>query len=521
MTHRENCSTEPSNGASIESSNGASIKSSNGASNNPQAMLEKLRASATGLGVEYQLATGETTRRIYLDSTASTLQLGIVADVIGKYLPHYANTHSNAHFNAKLSSHEFEWAHDMVLDFVGARAQTHGCFFVGSGATGGINRVARTMARKWPKRDVVITTVMEHHSNDLPHRKNFDKVVHVPVVATENGFGCADVGRIEQALAEYGERVNYVSVTGVSNVTGIVNPIYDIAELAHRHGALIVVDAAQMGAHVPIVMSGHDNPARDLDIVCLSGHKIYAPSSPGAVVTRLDLFSGVEPDEVGGGMVDDVYLDRYLSTDKFPDREEAGTPNIIGAIALATVLCALKKIGMDYIAEDETRLINSAIARLVKIDGVVVYGETDTDKCQRAGAISLNIRGMHHSMTAAILNDYFNIAVRNACFCAHPYVREMIADDLGEQMDGLSNEELEALAEMHRGMVRASFGLYNGEEDVEALAVALQQICENKAHYQAQYRQGECGEYFHNTFQFDSRPIFSAHNEVNHWFAAG
>ena len=485
-------------------------------------MLEKLRASTTGLDVEYQLATGEKTRRIYLDSTASTLRLGIVRDVMEKYLPYYANTHSNAHFNAKLSSREFQWAHDMVLDFVGADAQTHGCFFVGSGTTGGINRVARTLARKWPKRDVVITTVMEHHSNDLPHRKNFAKVAHVPVRVTENGFGCADLERIEQALVEYRGRVNYISVTGVSNVTGIINPIYDIAELAHRHGTLIMIDAAQMAAHVPIKMSGHDNPDRNLDIVCLSGHKIYAPSSPGAVVTRLDLFSEVEPDEVGGGMVEDVYLDRYLSTDKFPDREEAGTPNIVGAIALATVLCALKKIGMEYIDQEETDLINEAISKLVKIDDVVVYGETDTGKCRRAGALSINIRGMHHSLTAAILNDYFNIAVRNACFCAHPYVREMITDDLGEQMDGLSNEELEALAELHRGMVRASFGLYNDRRDVDALANALRQISENKDYYQNQYHQCESdGEYAHNTFQFDSVPIFSARNEVNRWFAAG
>ncbi len=483
-------------------------------------MLEKLRASATGLHVRYRLATGEESRRIYLDSTATTLQLGLVKDITDKYLPHYANTHSNAHFNAKISTREFDWAHAMLLAFVHADENTHGCFFIGSGATGGLNRVARTLARKRPKRDVVITTVMEHHSNDLPHRKNFPTVVHVPVMVGESGLGCADVGGIERALAEYGERVNYVAVTGVSNVTGIINPIHEIAERAHRHGTLIVVDAAQMAAHMPIRMSGHDNPARDLDIVCLSGHKVYTPSSPGAVITRRELFAGVEPDEVGGGMVDDVFLDRYLYTDKFPDREEAGTPDIVGAVSLAAMLCALKKIGMETIEAEETEIIDYAVAKLVEIEDVVVYGETDTAKCKRVGAISLNIRGMHHSLTAAVLNDYFNIAVRNACFCAHPYVREMIADDLGEQMDGLSNEELERLAELHRGMVRASFGLYSRREDVDALASALRRICENKDYYQSHYRQCESsGEYFHKTFTFDSRTIFSADDEVERWFA--
>lgn len=491
------------------------------ASNNAEkhAMLEKLKASVTGLNVEYQLATGENTRRIYLDSTASTLQIGVVRHVVDKYLPYYANTHSNAHFGAKISSHEFEWAHQMVLDFVGANPETYGCFFVGSGTTGGINRVARTLAHKWQDRDVVITTIMEHHSNDLPHRKNFNKVVHVPVKITAHGYACADLERIEQALKKYGKRVNYVSVTGVSNVTGIVNPIYEIAELAHRYGVLIVVDAAQMAAHVPIQMSAHKNPARDLDIVCLSGHKIYAPSSPGAVVTRLDLFAGVDPDEVGGGMTDDVYLDRYAPTEKFPDREEAGTPNIVGAIALATALCALKKIGMDFIEKEETKLINDVVAKLKKIDDVVVYGATNTDQCKRAGAVSINIRGLHHSLTAAILNDYFNISVRNACFCAEPYVRTMIADDLGEQMDNLSNHELEILVDLHRGMVRISFGLYNDQRDVDALVIALQKICNDKMYYQSKYHQSDTSDdYFHNTFSFDSRQTFSASHEVNRWF---
>lgn len=482
--------------------------------------LEKLRQSTTGLDVEYSLASGETSRRIYLDSTASTLQLGVVREVMEKYLPYYANTHTNVHFNAKLSTREFEWAHRMVLDFVNADPETHGCFFVGSGTTGGINRIARTMAKKRPDRDVVITTIMEHHSNDLPHRKHFSKVVHIPVMVSEEGFGAVDVAGVEAALELYGDRVNYVSVTGVSNVTGIVNPIYDIAELAHRHGALILVDAAQMAAHVPIRVSGHENPARNLDMVAMSGHKIYAPGSPGVVVTRRDLFSGIEPEEVGGGMVDDVHVDRYIPTENFPDREEAGTPNIAGALALATVLYTLKRIGMDFIAREEEDLVGYAVCEMEKIDGVVVYGRTDTGNCPRTGAVSINVRDMHHSLTAAILNDYFNIAVRNACFCAHPYVREMIGDDLMDQMEGLGNEELEALAELQRGMVRTSFGIYNTREDVDALVAALKDICANRDYYDSQYHQAACTNYFHNTFNFDSAAVFSARNEVDHWLTA-
>ncbi|MCY4314106.1 MAG: aminotransferase class V-fold PLP-dependent enzyme, partial [Gammaproteobacteria bacterium] len=264
-------------------------------------------------------------------------------------------------------------------------------------------------------------------------------------------------------------------------------------------------------------MTGHANPMRDIDLLAMSGHKIYAPSSPGVVITKKALFSDVEPDEVGGGMVDDVYTEDYLYTGNFPDREEAGTPNIVGAIALATSLYALQSIGMDKISDHETEIINYAIDRLKRIDDVVIYGHHDTEKYRRAGAISINIRDLHHSLTAAILNDYFNIAVRNACFCAHPYVREMISEDLGEQMEGLTNEELEALAELHRGMVRCSFGIYNTSEDIDILADALEEIVRNKHHYMSQYRKNHCGDYIHESFEFDSTTLFSTTDAVDNW----
>ena len=227
-------------------------KSNSGETNYRAALLKKLRDSTTGLDIEYVLASGEKRRRVYLDSTASTLQLGIVRDVMRKYMPYYSNTHTNVHFGAKLSTREFEWAHNMMLSFVNADPEIYTAFFVGSGTTGGINRIARTLREKHPEKKVVITSIMEHHSNDLPHRRNFGKVIHIPTVTSSNELGCVDVGRIEKALKEHGDNVNYVSVTGVSNVTGIINPIYDIAELAHDHGTIIVVDAAQMAAHVPI-----------------------------------------------------------------------------------------------------------------------------------------------------------------------------------------------------------------------------------------------------------------------------
>jgi selenocysteine lyase/cysteine desulfurase len=378
-----------------------------------------------------------------------------------------------------------------------------------------MNRLAYTLSQRLPGRDVVISSVMEHHSNDLPHRKHFREVIHVPCSMVGPATGAVDVAAIERALKTYSGRVAYVSVTGVSNVTGIVNPIHDIAAVAHAHGASVIVDGAQMVGHLPVIMSGNSNPARDIDALVFSGHKIYAPGSPGVVVVRKTLFEGGVPLEVGGGMVDDVWVDRYSPTAALPDREEAGTPNIVGAIGLAAALYALDKAGMEAVQAKETALMCHAIECLKALDDVVIYGDIDTMRTQRAGAISFNVRGMHHALAAAILNDYFNIAVRNQCFCAHPYVREMIMESLAAEDDGtLSNEQLEEFAEMQRGMVRASFGIYTSAADIDALGAALTEITANQERFKVNYERLPSGDFRHHSFCFEPRNWFSVRDTV-------
>ncbi len=477
--------------------------------------LERLRREAIGLDTRYTIATGERTPRIYLDSTATTLRLKVVQAVLDRFGPHYANTHSNLHFSARLSTREYQWAHRMVLEFVGADPATHMSFFTGSGATAGMNRVARALRAARPERDVVVTSIMEHHSNDLPHRKNFREVVHVPAEVSGGSLGRLDLAILERVLQEHPGRVNYVAITGVSNVTGIINPVHEAAVLAHRHGACIVIDAAQMAAHVPIRMSGHADPASDLDALVFSGHKVYAPGSPGVVVARADLFAGVEPQEVGGGMVEAVWVDRYTVSEQFPDREEAGTPNIPGAIGLAAALYALQQVGMHAIAEDEDRLIEYALERLSKVPGIVVYGDPDLARCPRTGAISINLEGCDHAFTAAVLNDYYNIAVRNECFCAHPYVREMVMLSFAEVADSLTNVEIEQLAEMHRGMVRASFGLYTVRSDIDALVAALGEIGARRDALMPLYERQPNGDYVHRSFKPDLGGEFSTRSVVD------
>jgi len=479
------------------------------------ALLNKIKNDFIGLDTVYTLADGRKTSRIYLDSTASTLMMGSVHDMMEEFLDHYANSHSILHFSAKITTNQYNWAHQRVLSFLGADPDKYTCFFTGSGTTSGINRLARVLRDYRKERDVVLISIMEHHSNDLPHRKHAGKVIHISLENQENGHpGSLDLAKLEKTLIKFQNRVNYVSITGVSNVTGIINPIHDIAEIAHNYGALILVDGAQAAAHMPVKISGHSNPSRDIDAFVFSGHKTYVPGSPGVVVCRKDILSAIEPEELGGGMVDDVFVDKYIIKDNFPDREEAGTPNIPGAIALAAAIEVMDKIGMDNIYQEEDELVKNAMHRMEKNQDIAIYGETDTNKCSRAGSISFNIKGMDHGLVASILNDYFNLAVRNECFCAHPYVKELILDDLLEAVTDIPEDELEKKYKLIAGMVRASFGIYNQPEDVDALVNALEDIISKKNDFKKLYHVDKDGNYTHNEFKMDIENNFSVAESI-------
>ena len=477
---------------------------------------EKIKNDFIGLNTKYTVVSGKSIKRTYLDSTASTLMMGPAYRVASEFLRHYSNTHSLMHFSAKIATKTYDWIHQRMLQFVGADPDEYTCFFSGSGTTSGMNRIARTFNQYRPSKDIVLVSIMEHHSNDLPHRKHGGKVMHIPVDTHESKMGCIDMNLLEKYLIEFSDRVNYVSVTGISNVTGIINPINEVAELAHKYGAYIIVDAAQLAAHVPITMGGFDNPAKNIDALVFSGHKTYAPGSPGVVIAKKSFLSAVEPDEVGGGMVDRVFPDNYYVTKTFPDREEAGTPNILGAITLGAAIHVLEYIGMDKVLKEDIKLTNYAIEHMLNIDDVVIYGETCTRTCPRAGTISFNIKSMDHGIVAAILNDYFNIAVRNECFCAHPYVEKMLEITHHSQIKK-AKEKLDQSPwhiEPWMGMVRASFGIYNTIDDIDYFIDSLKEISINKEFYKTQYEAVGNGDYKHKTFHFSSKQYFKLSDSI-------
>lgn len=466
-------------------------------------LLQVLRSDFFGLDTRYRLVSGDFSERVYLDSAATCLPMNAVRSAAAEFLRHYANTHSSAHFSARVTTSMYRWAHQRILDFLGADAATYACLFVGNGATAGFNRVAHLLHGLRPQRDTVLVSLMEHHSNDLPHRRLHRQVVRIPTEHDASGRLCLDA--LSRLLETHREAANYVAVTAASNVTGIRNPVAEIIRMAHAHGAYVVVDASQAVAHDKFDLGPGGNCA-EVDAFVFSGHKLYAPGSPGVLVCRKSLLARGEPYEIGGGTVDHVYLDRYELLEDFPEREEAGTPNIPGAVALAFTVELLDRIGMDVIARDEHRLLQRLDAGFSAIDDLQVYGVAGVPLEERTPTLSFAMRGIDHGLLAAILNDYFNIAVRNQCFCAHPYVRELIKRDLWALPDELLRDR--KLLQAKQGLVRVSLGLYNDEADIDHLLMALREIGARREFYCSNYLLQPDGSYRHRDFNGDENSIF-------------
>ena len=479
--------------------------------------IEALRDQFTGLDTSYPRADGTTGPRVYLDSAASNLRFQGAEAVVDEAMQHYANTHSHLHHGARIMTEAYKQAHETVRQFVGA-PETHTAIFCGTGVTGGLNRMARVLAAQRPGRDVAITTLMEHHANDLPHRKHMREVVHVPLEMDPDGnAGRVDMHALRTAIKEHGDRLNYVAVTAASNVTGVVNPVHEIAALAHEVGALCVVDAAQSAAHLPISVAG-ETPNEALDVVCLSGHKIYAPGSPGVIVARKDLFEQHEPEVVGGGIVEFVDAKRYDVTPSLPEREEAGTPNLPGSLLLGATLRILQRVGMDAVEADEQALTQYAMSALNALPGLTIYGSHRLEVAERIGVITFNLHDLPHGLVTAALNDYFGIAVRNECFCAQPFVRQLlgIADAKGIAPSDCTDA---CSTRAQPGMVRISFGLYNTESDVDAAVEALQDLTSRPDWYRERYRPvGDgSGDWVHAEFEAPPAAQFDLLDASDRW----
>ena len=436
---------------------------------------DALRAEILGIDRQVPLLDGTTRPYVYLDNAASTPAFRGVQQKVDEFLGWYSSVHRGSGFKSLLSTRAYDHAREIVAAFVGADPQVHTVIF-GKNATEAINKLANRL--EWRDGDVVLTTIMEHHSNDLPWRSK----ARVEYVGMQKD-GSLDMDDLERRLKRFEGQVRLVAATGASNVSGFMPPIHEMAELAHRHGARILVDCAQLAPHRAVDMGPVDSP-RHLDFVALSAHKMYAPYGTGALIGPREVFARGEPDYRGGGTIDLVNLEEVHWSEP-PERDEAGSPNVVGAVALASSIRILSGVGMDALAAHEMELTRYALRRLNSLAGVRIYGSSDPERVEdRLGVIALRVDGVPHGRVAAVLAFEGGIGVRNGCFCAHPYILHLL---------GVSEQEYEAFRQRvlagdrsHLpGLVRVSLGCYNTTDEIDHLADMLERVA--RGEYQGDY----------------------------------
>jgi cysteine desulfurase/selenocysteine lyase len=462
-------------------------------------LIPEYRDLFVGLDCDVPLLDGSLRPYINLDNAASTPCLQAVERAVHNFLVYYSSVHRGTGFKSQLATHAYEQAREIVMNFVGADPAEHVCIF-GKNTTEAINKLARRFPFP-PGRDTVLVSMMEHHSNDLPWRP-VANVVHVKVTRD----GRLDEADFDAQLARYADRMALVAISGASNVTGYINPVHRLAEKAHAVGAQIAVDCAQLAPHRAIHMGGLDDPAH-FDYIALSAHKMYAPLGTGALVGRRDTFAQGDPDLQGGGTVEIVTADSVTWAGP-PDRDEAGSPNTVGAVALATAIRQLEAIGMDAVAQHEAELTRYALHELARVPGIQIWGDPSPERTgNRLGVIPFNLDGISHFLVAAILGYEFGIGVRNGCFCAHPYILHLLglsAEEANEVRTHMLNKDRSEMP----GLVRASFGLYNTFAEVAALVEALAHIA--RGEYRGVYDQDQAtGEFHPRDWQPDFAPYFA------------
>ncbi len=423
------------------------------------------REHFAGVDLPVPVMGGATITGVNLDNAASTPPLNRVRDAVTAFSEVYSSVHRGTGYKSRLATEAYEQARELVADFLGVDKRTQVVIFV-KGTTDALNRIAAEQARQDGRR--VLVTEMEHHADLLPWRHRSG---HIMVGLTPDGR--IDLEAIEHKLVAHAGGVGLVAICGASNVTGFVSPIHEVAELAHRHGALVSVDAAQLAPHHRIDMRLASDPGH-LDFVSFSGHKMYAPYGAGVLVAPRDFFAGA-PEVMGGGAISIVTWDDTVWAD-LPDREEAGSPNVIGAVALGVAIETLLELGFDAMIRHEVELGSALLARLGQITGVTVLGGAHASPdASRLALASFTIEGHHHGLVAAALSHEWGIAVRSGCFCANPYVFHLLHMSK-EAVGAVEGEVTAGRRKALPGAVRASLAPYNEEAEIDRFVAAVSHI---------------------------------------------
>ena len=417
--------------------------------------LENIRNYVVGIDEEMELENGSKKTVTNFDNAATTPALQPVMEEVDEELKKYGSIGRGFSPKSDHSTELYNETKEKVLQFVGADPEKYTVFYVNN-TTDGMNKLASALIED--KSDVVLTTRIEHHSNDLPWRE-WGTVIYAEV----DDQGRIIYDDIENQLKN--NDVKYVSVTAASNVTGYVTDVHRVAKLAHKYGAKIIVDGAQIVAHRKFSMLG-ENPDENIDFFVFSAHKMYSPYGGGAVVGLTDELMGHMPKFYGGGTIS-IVGDDWVEYADAPKSYEAGSPNYPGVVGLGKAIDVLQEVGFDKIEEHEKALNRRLVDGLLKMDNAIVYGDTE-DLSDRVGVITFNFSDINSQLVAEELSKSYGIATRRGAFCANPYVWRLY---------GLSDEEVHNFAECSAtntpGMIRASFGIYNTEEEVDYLLEVL------------------------------------------------
>jgi selenocysteine lyase/cysteine desulfurase len=408
-----------------------------------------------GDGLAVPCIDGRERPYLSLDAAASTSALPAVAQRVADFLPWYSSVHRGAGWKSQVATAEYEAARDAALVFAG-RSAGDDVAVICRNTTEAINHLAYRL--RLQADDVVVTTVVEHHANLLP----WARVARCRYVECGQD-GTFTAGDVELALDQK-PRPRLLAVTGASNVTGWLPELDAIISAAHQRSVPVLVDAAQLAPHRPL-------PA-DADYVAWSGHKMYAPFGGGVLIGRRDTFTTGDPFLAGGGAVDLVDLEEVVWTDP-PEREEAGSPNVIGAVALAAAIDEVSKLGWDAVMGHDDALSAQLRDGLSGIDGVRLLGP-------RSGAptlpvVAFVVTGVPHALVAARLSAEEAIGVRHGCFCAHPYLLRLLgltAPEVAEYRDAVLRGDRRRMP----GAVRVSAGLSTTSADVDRLLEAVGRI---------------------------------------------
>ena len=409
-----------------------------------------------------QLATG-----INFDNAATTPPFKSVLTSVIRFSPWYSSIHRGTGYKSRYSAEIYEESRYEVLKFVGADPNYYTAIFV-KNTTEAINKLSYRLCKK-AKKCMILSTSMEHHSNDLPWRDKYD-MDYINV----NSDGTLSMEDLKLKLKKYENVVKLVTVTGASNVTGAKNPIHDIAKLCHKNGVKILVDGAQLVPHCPVAM-GSPGESGNIDFLVFSAHKMYAPFGIGVLIGPKEVFMEGSPDYAGGGTVKYVTHD-YVSWDDPPEKEEAGSPNVIGAAALMASIRTLNSLGMKNVEKHERQLTSYALERLQKIPQVVLYDEVPLEN--RVGIIPFNIKGISYDKAAELLSDMGGISTRCGCFCAQPYVQCLLKLSPEQVRNYINNQDVKK-----PGMVRISFGLYNTISEIDTFINVLWGIIRKESLY--------------------------------------